>query len=81
MTVQPVRQMSGAAEFCDDFLDGARAPLFNVIGGLNNGWRPAMTTLGYERGGNATTAHLGFEQELWELIDVARANGRRPGTP
>jgi len=75
VTVQPVRQMSGAAEFCDDFLDGARAPLFNVIGGLNNGWRPAMTTLGYERGGNATTAHLGFEQELAELIDLARANG------
>ena len=75
VTVQPVRQMSGAAEFCDDFLDGARAPLFNVIGGLNNGWRPAMTTLGYERGGNATTAHLGFEQELFELIDVARASG------
>jgi alkylation response protein AidB-like acyl-CoA dehydrogenase len=75
VTVQPVRQMSGASEFCDDFLDGARAPLFNVIGGLHNGWRPAMTTLGYERGGNATTAHLGFEQELWELIDLARSTG------
>jgi alkylation response protein AidB-like acyl-CoA dehydrogenase len=76
VTVQPVRQMSGVAEFCDDFLDGTRAPLFNVIGGLNNGWRPAMTTLGYERGGAATTAHLGFEQELFELIDLARSNGR-----
>jgi len=76
VTVRPVRQMSGAAEFCDDFLDGARAPLFNVIGGLNNGWRPAMTTLGHERGGSATTAHLGYEQELFELIDLARSNGR-----
>jgi alkylation response protein AidB-like acyl-CoA dehydrogenase len=75
VTVQPVRQLSGAAEFCDDFLDGARAPLFNVIGGLNNGWRPAMTTLGHERGGNATTAHLGFAQELSELIETAHANG------
>jgi alkylation response protein AidB-like acyl-CoA dehydrogenase len=67
--------MTGAAEFCEDFLDGARAPLFNVIGGLNNGWAPAMTTLGYERGGNATTAHLGFEQELLALFDVARRTG------
>jgi alkylation response protein AidB-like acyl-CoA dehydrogenase len=75
VTVQPVRQLSGAAEFCDDFLDGARAPLFNVIGGINNGWLPAMTTLGHERGGNATTAHLGFEQELNELIALARSNG------
>jgi alkylation response protein AidB-like acyl-CoA dehydrogenase len=76
VTVRPVRQMSGAAEFCEDFLDGARAPLFNVIGGLDNGWAPAMTTLGYERGGAATTAYLGFEQEFWELVDVARENGK-----
>jgi alkylation response protein AidB-like acyl-CoA dehydrogenase len=75
ITVRPVAQMTGAAEFCEDFLDGARAPLFNVIGGLNNGWAPAMTTLGYERGGNATTAHLGFEQELLALFDVARRTG------
>jgi alkylation response protein AidB-like acyl-CoA dehydrogenase len=76
VTVRPLRQMSGAAEFCEDFLDGARAPLFNVIGGLNNGWAPAMTTLGFERGGSATTAHLGFERELWDLIDLARKNGK-----
>ena len=75
ITVRPVKQMTGAAEFCEDFLDAARAPLFNVIGGLNNGWLPAMTTLGYERGGNATTAHLGFDQELRELIEVAKLNG------
>jgi len=31
---RPIRQMSGAAEFAEDFLDGVRAPLFNVIGGL-----------------------------------------------
>ena len=74
--VQPLRQMSGASGFCEDFLEDARAPLFNIIGGLNNGWAPAMTTLGFERGGNATTAHLGFEQEVWDLIDMARKNGR-----
>lgn len=75
-TIRPVRQMSGAAEFCEEFLDAARAPLFNVINGLNNGWAPAMTTLGFERGGNATTAHLGFEQELRELIELAQQNGK-----
>ncbi len=76
VTVRPLRQVSGAAEFCEDFFEGSRAPLFNVIGGLNNGWAPAMTTLGFERGGNATTAHLGFEQELWDLIHVAQKNGK-----
>jgi alkylation response protein AidB-like acyl-CoA dehydrogenase len=73
---RPIRQLSGAAEFCEDFLDGVRAPLFNVIGGLNNGWRVAMTTLGHERGGQATTAHLGFEREFWELVDTARKYGK-----
>src|SRR6266702_2297519 len=73
---RPVRQMSGAAEFCEDFLDGVRAPLFNVIGGLNNGWRVAMTTLGHERGGRATVAHLGYEREFWDLAETACKRGK-----
>jgi alkylation response protein AidB-like acyl-CoA dehydrogenase len=72
VTFRPIRQISGAAEFCEDFFDGVRAPLFNVIGGLNNGWRVAMTTLGHERGGRATVAHLGYEREYWELVETAR---------
>jgi alkylation response protein AidB-like acyl-CoA dehydrogenase len=73
---RPIRQMSGASEFCEDFLDGVRAPLFNVVGGLGNGWRVAMTTLGHERGGQATTAHLGYEREFWELVGTARKYGK-----
>ena len=67
--LQPLRQMSGASGFCQEFIEGARAPLFNVIGGLNNGWRVAMTTLGNERGGRATTMHLRYEREFWDLVD------------
>jgi alkylation response protein AidB-like acyl-CoA dehydrogenase len=73
---RPIRQLSGAAEFYEDFLDGVRAPLFNVIGGLNNGWRVAMTTLGHERGGSATVQHLRFEREFWDLVETARKHGR-----
>jgi alkylation response protein AidB-like acyl-CoA dehydrogenase len=76
VTYRPIRQLSGAAEFAEDFIDGVRAPLFNVIGGLNNGWRVAMTTLGHERGGRATVQHLGFEREYWELVETARKRGR-----
>jgi len=43
---------------------------------LNNGWRVAMTTLGNERGGGATTQHLRYERELWELVDEARKRGK-----
>ena len=73
---RPIRQLSGAAEFYEDFLDGVRAPLFNVIGGLNNGWRVAMTTLGHERGGSATVQHLRYEREFWDLVETAREHGR-----
>jgi alkylation response protein AidB-like acyl-CoA dehydrogenase len=73
---RPIRQMSGVAEFCEDFIDGVRVPLFNVIGGLNNGWKVAMTTLGHERGGAATVQHLGFEREFWELVETARKHGK-----
>ena len=76
ITFRPIKQISGAAEFCEDFFDGVRAPLFNVIGGLNNGWRVAMTTLTNERGGRATVQHLGFEREYWELVETARKYGK-----
>jgi alkylation response protein AidB-like acyl-CoA dehydrogenase len=76
VTYRPIRQISGAAEFAEDFIDGVRAPLFNVIGGLNNGWRVAMTTLGHERGGRATVQHLGYEREYWELVETARKHGK-----
>jgi alkylation response protein AidB-like acyl-CoA dehydrogenase len=73
---RPIRQLSGAAEFYEDFLDGVRVPLFNVIGGVNNGWRVAMTTLGHERGGRAAIQHLGYEREFWELVETARKYGK-----
>ncbi|HEX9035302.1 MAG TPA: acyl-CoA dehydrogenase family protein [Streptosporangiaceae bacterium] len=76
VTYRPIRQMSGAAEFCEDFIDGVRVPLFNVIGGLGNGWKVAMTTLGHERGGAATVQHLGFEREFWDLVETARKYGK-----
>jgi alkylation response protein AidB-like acyl-CoA dehydrogenase len=76
VTFRPIRQMSGAGEFAEDFIDGVRAPLFNIIGGLNNGWKVAMTTLGHERGGQATVQHLGFEREYWELVETARKRGK-----
>jgi len=74
--VRPLRQATGASGFSQEFIDGCRAPLFNVIGGLNNGWRVAMTTLGNERGGSATTQHLRYEREFWALVDEATKRGR-----
>jgi alkylation response protein AidB-like acyl-CoA dehydrogenase len=76
VTVRPIRQISGSAEFAEDFFDGVRVPLFNVIGELGDGWRVAMTTLGFERGSSATVQYLGFEKEYWELVETARKHGK-----
>jgi len=37
------------------------------VGGLNNGWKVAMTTLGFERGSSSTTGYRRFLKE-WEVI-------------
>ena len=39
---------------------GPLSPAANVVGGDNNGWKVAMTTLGFERGSSATTGHRRF---------------------
>ncbi|QQS25602.1 MAG: acyl-CoA dehydrogenase family protein [Actinomycetota bacterium] len=47
--VRPLREMTGRAMFNEVFIDEARVPVENVIGGLNNGWAVANTTLMVER--------------------------------
>jgi alkylation response protein AidB-like acyl-CoA dehydrogenase len=47
--VRPLREMTGRAMFNEVFIDEARVPADNVIGGLNNGWAVANTTLMVER--------------------------------
>jgi alkylation response protein AidB-like acyl-CoA dehydrogenase len=74
--VRPIVQPDGSAEFNEVFFSNARCPKDNVVGGLNNGWKVAMTTLGFERGSSATTSHRRFEKELDAIITSARENGR-----
>ena len=74
--LRPIRQITGRSGFSEVFINEARAPLFNVIGGLHNGWRVTMTTLGNERGGNATTQHVRYQRQFWRIVDEARAIGR-----
>ncbi|MDY7106362.1 MAG: acyl-CoA dehydrogenase family protein [Actinomycetota bacterium] len=73
--LRPIRQITGDSGFCETFLTEARAPVDNVIGGLHNGWRVAMTTLGNERGANATTQHVQYQRQFWRIVDEARARG------
>ena len=71
-----LKQMTGESHFAETFLTEARAPVFNIIGGLNHGWKTAMTTLGNERGGSATTQHVQFRADAERLIAEARRRGK-----
>ncbi|MHB1208102.1 MAG: acyl-CoA dehydrogenase family protein [Acidimicrobiales bacterium] len=65
--VRPITQVDGSAEFNEVFFTNARCPKGNVVGGVNNGWKVAMTTLGFERGSSSTTGYRRFLKE-WEGI-------------
>jgi alkylation response protein AidB-like acyl-CoA dehydrogenase len=74
--VRPIEQIDGSAEFNEVFFTNVRCPDDNVIGGVNNGWKVAMTTLGFERGTSATTGYRRFQREFEEILEVARRRGR-----
>jgi alkylation response protein AidB-like acyl-CoA dehydrogenase len=73
--VRPIEQIDGSAEFNEVFFTNVRCPKDNVIGGVNNGWKVAMTTLGFERGTSATTGHRRFLKEFNEILELARQRG------
>jgi|HigsolmetaAR201D_1030396.scaffolds.fasta_scaffold07783_2 hypothetical protein len=73
--VRGITQPDGTAEFCEVFFTDARCPKDNVVGGVNNGWKVANSTLSFERGQSATTGYRRFKEE-WELmVEAARETG------
>jgi len=50
ITVRPLRQMGGQAEFNEVFFENVRVPRDNLLGELHNGWQIATAALQNERG-------------------------------
>jgi alkylation response protein AidB-like acyl-CoA dehydrogenase len=73
--VRGIVQPDGTAEFCEVFFTDARCPKDNVVGGVNNGWKVANSTLAFERGMSATTGYRRFEEEYELMVDAARERG------
>ncbi|MEA2495635.1 MAG: hypothetical protein QOJ29_3546 [Thermoleophilaceae bacterium] len=75
VTVRPLRQITGEAEFNELFLEEARIPDENIVGGVGNGWQVALTTLMFERAGLGGAAAIGIKIALGQLMDLARERG------
>jgi alkylation response protein AidB-like acyl-CoA dehydrogenase len=80
VTIHPIREITGGAEFCQEFLDGVRVAATEVIGEVDQGWAVAQTMLTRERGAGRddprnmpTTAPGDIDPALLRVI---RAAGR-----
>ncbi|OBH30563.1 acyl-CoA dehydrogenase [Mycobacterium sp. E1319] len=66
--IRPLREITGDSLFNEVFLDNVFIPDELVVGGVNDGWRLARTTLANERVAMATGTALGNPME--ELLAV-----------
>ncbi len=77
--VRPLRQITGEAEFNELFIEEARIPDANVVGGVGNGWKVALTTLMNERAGLGFALQIRLRQLLDDTIAVAAERGLLAG--
>ncbi|MGR5236967.1 acyl-CoA dehydrogenase family protein [Vibrio alfacsensis] len=71
--VRPIKQLTGTCEFNEVFFDNAIAA--DIIGEPGDGWRIAIALLGLERGVSTLGQQMLFQNELNEVIELAKANG------
>jgi alkylation response protein AidB-like acyl-CoA dehydrogenase len=80
VTVKPLRQMTGDAEFNEVYFDNAPVHESQILGGLNNGWSVGMTTLMFERLALGFGLQVRLRIALDGLIELARRTKRNGGT-
>ncbi|MBO0856229.1 MAG: acyl-CoA dehydrogenase family protein, partial [Nocardia sp.] len=82
VTILPLRQITGSAEFCQEYFDDVELGPEHVVGAVNDGWRITRTLLMHERNmaagggmGGLVTAAGGRTGAVDDLIALARRNG------
>lgn len=72
VTIRPLKQITGGAEFCEVFFDDATTPADWIVGERGDGWRVSKATLSHERSsiGGAQTSVTLFEK----LVELARGS-------
>lgn len=81
ITIRPIQLMNGGVDLCQVFYDEVRIPIENVVGGLNNGWSVAMSTLGFERGTGFIAEQVKLAIHVEELIARAKEQTGPDGRP
>ena len=76
ITVRPLRQITGEAEFNETFFDNVRVPRENLVGKVNEGWSVAITTLAYERDLLTFIRHISLRNALHRLVKLTQSRGR-----
>ncbi|HUO05660.1 MAG TPA: acyl-CoA dehydrogenase [Candidatus Binataceae bacterium] len=76
VTVRPLVQITGDANFNEVFFEDVKVPKKNLVGEKNQGWQVAITTLMFERSGIGGGRDLmGQVKELVSLAKLVRTNG------
>jgi alkylation response protein AidB-like acyl-CoA dehydrogenase len=73
VTVRPIAQLDGETGFAEVFLDDARVPVENRLGGEGEGWKVAMATAGFERG-LMLRSPARFQETARRLVALYREN-------
>lgn len=73
--VRPIEQITGTSEFNEVFFDDAECDADDIVGKPGEGWKVAMGLLGFERGVSTLGQQMAFQNELNQVIEVAKANG------
>jgi alkylation response protein AidB-like acyl-CoA dehydrogenase len=80
VTVSPIRELNGAAEFSQEQFDDVVLTDADVIGEVNDGWTVAQTMLIYERGGGVASVAMPAappkRRFAPDLVSVAQRAGR-----
>ena len=72
--IRPLQQITGDHEFNEVFFDDCFVPDAHLVGGLNQGWAVANTTLAHERGTTfpfkEQVVHEVYLEDLYRLADA-----------
>ena len=73
--VRPIEQITGPSEFNEVFFDDAECEADDIVGAPGDGWKVAMGLLGFERGVSTLGQQMQFQNELDEVVQLAKTNG------